>query len=45
MALIAQDPILDYCLGAMYGAMFGDALGSYCEFQKNVSSSTMLKAM
>jgi len=31
-----HDPILDRALGAMYGAMIGDALGAYCEFHRSL---------
>jgi ADP-ribosyl-[dinitrogen reductase] hydrolase len=29
---LLKDPVIDRCLGAMFGAFIGDALGSYCEF-------------
>ena len=33
---IVNQPFMDRCLGALYGAMFGDALGSFCEFSNHV---------
>jgi hypothetical protein len=30
------DPRIDRALGAIYGALIGDALGAYCEFQRHL---------
>jgi ADP-ribosylglycohydrolase len=32
-------------MGCVYGAFLGDALGSYCEFQQDISNDTMEKVM
>ena len=30
MNKLVYDPVFDRCLGAVFGAFFGDALGSFC---------------
>ena len=45
LEIIMADRIVDKCLGCMFGAFIGDALGSYCEFEGIQSQANMEKAM
>lgn len=40
-----KNRIFDRALGCVYGAFIGDALGSYCEFEKNISDNKMNDVM
>lgn len=45
LALTLEDPVLDRALGSIYGAMIGDALGAYCEFNRSLEEQTVDEAM
>lgn len=40
-----KNPVFDRALGCVYGAFIGDALGSYCEFEKEISNKRMKDVM
>lgn len=36
-----NDPTIDRALGAIYGAMIGDSIGAYCEFNSSLMDETV----